>query len=305
MAVAVSCAPLSPGDRVPPVASPTPPAASQAPTSTPTPTRPPVVLVGAGDIASCALQGDELTAQLLDRIPGIVFTTGDNVYEYATAADFANCYAPTWGRHLVRTRPTAGTHEYLTPQAKPYFDYFGAAAGDPAKGYYSYEAGDWHVIVLNSSCAQVGGCAAGSAQERWLRADLSQHPTKCTLAMWHQPLFSSGDTHGSNPVTKALWQALYEAGADVVIAGHDHHYERFGPQDADGRLDRERGIRQFIVGTGGASLRGVRQRLPNSETIATGVWGVLELTLSAESYAWRFVPVEAGRFNDSGSAACH
>jgi hypothetical protein len=304
--VVVSCAPaLGRNGGSPPAGSASPGQETASPTATPAPTPPPVVLVGAGDIASCALNGDELTARLLDQIPGIVFTAGDNAYELATAADFANCYAPTWGRHRARTRPATGTHEYLTPQARPYFEYFGAAAGDPATGYYSYDAGAWHVIVLNSNCAQVGGCGPGSPQERWLRADLGQHPRKCVLAIWHQPLFSSGDTHGSNAITKPLWQALYEAGADVVVVGHDHHYERFAPQDAEGRLDPARGIREFVVGTGGASLRGLRQRLPNSEVAGTGTWGVLELTLSAESYSWRFVPVAGGRFTDSGTATCH
>jgi hypothetical protein len=159
------------------------------------------VFVGAGDIASCTSTGDEATANLLDTIPGTVYTTGDNAYESGTASEFENCYDPSWGRHKARTRPAVGNHEYYsTTNASGYFGYFGAAAGDPSKGYYSYDLGSWHIISLNSNCSFVagGGCAAGSDQEKWLRADLAAHPNACTLAYWHHPLFSSGPTSGGN-----------------------------------------------------------------------------------------------------------
>jgi hypothetical protein len=260
-----------------------------------------VTLVGAGDIASCTSSGDEATAKLLDAIPGTVFTAGDNAYPDGTAADFANCYAPTWGRHKARTRPAAGNHEYYTLGAEPYFDYFGSAAGDRDKGYYSYDAGSWHVIVLNSNLAM----SAGSPEETWLRADLADHPARCTIAIWHHPRFSSGP-HGSSTTVRPLWQALYDAGADVVVVGHDHTYERFAPQTAAGALDLARGIREFVVGTGGgASLYAFNGIAPNSEVRNNTTRGVLKLTLYSDRYDWKFVPVAGGSFTDSGSASCH
>ncbi|MCH7718695.1 MAG: metallophosphoesterase, partial [Chloroflexi bacterium] len=153
------------------------------------------MLVGAGDIASCASSGDEATADLLDGIAGTVVTFGDNAYQSGTESEFADCYEPTWGRHKARTRPAPGNHDYITPGASGYFEYFGAAAGDPSKGYYSYDLGAWHVIAINSNCSQVGGCDAGSPQEQWLRADLAESPTSCTVAYWHHPRFSSS-LHG-------------------------------------------------------------------------------------------------------------
>jgi len=262
------------------------------------------VLVGAGDISSCSNNGDEATASLLDGIPGTVFTTGDNVYEVGSSTEFANCYSPTWGRHKGRTRPVVGNHEYGTAGAAGYYGYFGAAAGDPAKGYYSYDLGAWHIIVLNSNCGSVGGCAAGSAQEKWLRADLAAHPNVCTAAMWHHPRFNSGAQHGSSTSSQAFWQALYDYGADVVLAGHEHTYERFAPQNAAGNADALRGIREFVVGTGGKSHYGFGTPLPNSEVRNGDTYGVLKLTLNATSYAWQFVPVAGQTFTDSGSASC-
>jgi hypothetical protein len=186
------------------------------------------VLVGAGDIADCKdLSGAEATAKLLEKIPGTVIAVGDLAYPDGSKENF-ECYDRTWGRVKSRTRPSPGNHEFHAAGATPYFDYFGVAAGDPKAGYYSYELGAWHVIVLNSECKDVGGCDAGSPQEKWLRADLTAHPVACTLAYWHKPLFSSGGAHGNDLTVKPLWQALYEANADVIIGGHDHDYERFG-----------------------------------------------------------------------------
>jgi hypothetical protein len=261
------------------------------------------VIVGAGDIATCSNTSDEATANLLDTIPGTVFTAGDNVYSDGTASEFTNCYNPSWGRHKARTRPAPGNHDYHTAGATGYYSYFGAAAGDPKKGYYSYDLGAWHVVVVNSNCSEVGGCQAGSAQEQWLRADLAAHPATCTLAYWHHPLFSSGQ-HGNDTEMRPIWQALYDARADVVVNGHDHDYERFAPQNPSGQADASRGIREFVVGTGGAGLRAVGSGIANSE-VRNGVTnGVLKLTLHAGSYDWQFVPVAGQTFTDSGTAAC-
>jgi ABC-type transporter MlaC component len=263
------------------------------------------VLVGAGDIASCVSDGDEATASLLDTIAGVVFTLGDNAYEAGTSIEFAACYDPSWGRHKARTRPAPGNHDYLTPAASDYFDYFGAAAGHPARGYYSYGLGSWHIVVLNSNCAEIGGCHPGSAQERWLRANLAAHPRTCTLAYWHHPRFSSGPD-GSEPGLEALWHALYEHGVDVVLAGHDHVYERLAPQTPGGDPDPARGLRQFVVGTGGASHhRFAGPPVANSEVRNDDTFGVLKLTLRPASYEWQFVPVAGRTFTDSGTARCH
>ncbi|HUS16780.1 MAG TPA: metallophosphoesterase [Chloroflexia bacterium] len=261
------------------------------------------ILVGAGDIAGCGEPGAEATARLLDGIPGTVFAAGDTVYDAGSPAEFANCYDATWGRHKARTRPAVGNHEYGTPNADGYFAYFGAASAPPL-GYYSYELGAWHIVVINSMCGQIGGCGPGSPQELWLRADLASHPARCTLAYWHHPRFSSG-AHGSIVAMQPIWQALYDAGAEVVLSGHDHHYERFAPQDATGRLDQDRGIREFVVGTGGKSHYPIGPPIPNSEVHTGSTYGVLKLTLHAGSFDWQFVP-EAGRaFTDRGTGVCH
>ncbi len=264
-----------------------------------------VVLVGAGDIAGCDnLPSAEATAKLLDAIPGAVFGAGDFAYPDGSPEHFAKCYEPTWGRHKARTRPALGNHDYLTKGASGYFKYFGKAAGDPGKGYYSYDLGAWHIVALNSNCSEIGGCGAGSAQERWLREDLASHPAPCTLAYWHHPLFTSGG-HGNDNEMKPIWQALYEGGAEIVINGHDHDYERFAPQDANGRADSARGIREFVVGTGGKSLRPFKTPVPNSEIRSSDAFGVIKLTLRPSGYDWKFVPVAGKTFTDSGSDVCH
>ncbi len=263
------------------------------------------VLVGAGDIADCKnLSGAEATARLLDQLQGTVMAVGDLAYPDGSKENFT-CYDKTWGRAKSRTRPAPGNHEFHSAGATPYFDYFGAAAGDPKTGYYSYELGTWHIIVLNSECKDVGGCDAGSPQEKWLRADLAAHPAACTLAYWHKPLFSSGGTHGNDLAVKPLFQALYEADAEIVVNGHDHDYERFAPQTPDGTADPKRGIREFVVGTGGKNHRPFGAPKPNSELRDATAFGVLKLTLKPNAYDWEFVP-EAGKgFTDSGSGACH
>jgi hypothetical protein len=263
------------------------------------------VVLTAGDIAGCDTFGDEATAALLDRLPGTVVPDGDLVYEDGTAQQFADCYDPTWGRHKARSRPVIGGHEYRTPGAAPYFAYWGAVAGDPAKGYYSYDIGVWHVIALNGVCAAVGGCGSGSPEEVWLRGDLAGHPAACTLAFLHAPRFSSGNIHGSNADMQSFWQALYDAGAELVVSGDDHIYERFAPQTPTGAADALRGIREIIAGTGGRSHYGIGTIKPNSEVRNTDTFGILKLTLRSGGYDWNFVPEAGKTFADSGSGTCH
>lgn len=259
-------------------------------------------MVGAGDIANCSTTTDEATAKLLNGISGTVFTVGDNAYNSGTAAEFKDCYDSSWGRHKARTKPSVGNHEYYTAGASGYFNYFGAAAGNPKKGYYSYNRGYWHIIALNSMCEKVGGCGSTSPMVTWLKQDLSANPKKCTIAYWHQPLFSSGD-HGNSTKMKPSYQVLYNKNADVVVTGHD--YERFAPQRPDGTLNRSRGIREFVVGTGGTSLRPFGDIKPNSQVRNSNTHGVLKLTLHSASYDWEFVPVAGKTFSDSGSKSCH
>jgi acid phosphatase type 7 len=263
------------------------------------------ILVGAGDIADCKdLSGAEATAKLLDQIPGTVMAVGDLAYPDGSKENFA-CYDKTWGRAKSRTHPAPGNHEFHAAGATPYFDYFGPAAGDPKTGYYSYELGTWHIIVLNSECKDVGGCEPGSPQEKWLRADLAAHAVACTLAYWHKPLFSSGSAHGNDLTVKPLFQALFEANADLVINGHDHDYERFAPQTPEGAADLARGIREFVVGTGGKNHRPFAEPKPNSELRDATAFGVLKLTLRPGAYYWQFIPEAGKTFTDSGSGACH
>ncbi|MEJ2204146.1 MAG: metallophosphoesterase, partial [Gemmatimonadota bacterium] len=224
-----------------------------------------------------------------------------NAYSDGTAANFSECYDPSWGRHKARTRPSPGNHDYHTPDAAGYFDYFGALAGEDRTGYYSYDLGSWHVISLNSEIDM----DAGSPQEQWLRADLAANPTACTLAYWHKPRFSSGDNHGSSSGPVPLWEALYEHHVEIVLNGHDHLYERFAPQTPDGTADPDHGIRQFTVGTGGGQLYDFGTPLPNSEARNNVAHGVLKLVLSPGSYQWEFVPVAGEAFMDSGVGTCH
>ena len=261
-------------------------------------------MVGAGDIAGCYWRTDEETARLLDRIDGVVFTLGDNVYTSGRLSEFARCYGPTWGRHLERTRPTPGNHEYRTKDAAAYFAYFGHRAGDAGKGWYSYDVDGWHVVALNTDRSY----KAGEEQLRWLEEDLSRHRARCTLVYMHHPRYTSGKHGGrTGRLDRVLpiWEILYAHGVEVVLAGHDHHYERFAPQDPQGRLDRERGIRQFIVGTGGAPPYRLRARAANSEVVGGRARGVLKLSFSPDGYEWEFVPIPGTRFTDSGRGTCH
>jgi hypothetical protein len=261
-------------------------------------------LIAAGDIAGCGHDRDTATAALLDSRPGtVVATLGDNVYPDGTASEFASCYEPTWGTLRSITRPAAGNHDYHVAGAAAYYDYFGSAAGAPARGYYSYELGAWHVVVLNSNCGEVGGCERDSAQARWLADDLAAHPAACSLAYWHHPRFSSGE-HGSDDRYTDFWEILSEHGADVVLNGHDHDYERFDLQNALGEIDSTHGLREFVVGTGGAPLRAFDTTERNSLVRQSSAHGVLRLTLHATSYDWRFEPVSGASFTDSGRGVC-
>lgn len=274
------------------------------PSRGPAVTAPPgsAVLVGAGDIATCDGNGDEATAALLDGIDGAVFTAGDNAYESGSVEEFRDCYRPSWGRHLTRTRPAPGNHDHGTDDLAGYRGYFGDRAGSPDTSWYSYEVGAWHVVVLDSMCGEVGGCGPESRQGIWLAADLAGSSARCTVAIWHHPRFSSGD-HGSDAGVDPFWRVLHAAGVDVVINGHDHDYERFAPQDPDGVADPD-GIRQFVVGTGGAPLRDFKDAVANSVVRAAIAHGVLRLTLRQSGYDWQFLSVD-GSFADAGAATCH
>ncbi|MFL5720760.1 MAG: metallophosphoesterase family protein [Chloroflexota bacterium] len=261
------------------------------------------VLTGAGDIASCSSGADKKTAALVDAIPGTVFTAGDNAYENGSVKDYRECYDPAWGRVKDRTRPSAGNHDWQTNDLRGYLDYFGDAAAPDGKSWYSYDLGAWHVIVLDSNCSKVDGCGADSAQGRWLAADLKASSSLCTLAIWHHPRFSSG-IHGNAKSVDPFWRALYAAGADLIVNGHDHDYERFAPQDPSGHEDRERGIREFVVGTGGAEQRPFVTSRANSELRSTGTFGIIRLDLHRASYDWQFIPT-SGDFGDSGTGPCH
>jgi hypothetical protein len=230
-----------------------------------------------------------------------VAALGDNAYPHGSTQDYLNCYDPSWGLYKAQTLPTTGNHEYDTAGASGYFNYFGAA-GDPSKGYYPYDLGSWHVVVLNSNCSRVGGCDGTFPQVQWLKSDLATHPNTRTLAYWHAPRFSSSQT--STPLA-AFWSALYKAMAEVVLNGHMHNYERFAEQTPGGVVKPGGGIREFVVGTGGEKLVSFTTVRANSEVREASTFGVLKLTLHAGSYDWQFVPVAGKSFTDFGTTSCH
>jgi predicted phosphohydrolase len=259
-----------------------------------------VVLVGAGDIARCdMLSGAILTARLLGSIPGTIFTVGDHAYPSGSEKDFRECYEPTWGRYKSRTRPSPGNHDLKTKRGRYYYEFFGENAGPAGRGYYSYDLGSWHIISLNSEIDRHGK----SDQARWLKEDLKASTHDCIAAYWHRPRFSSGP-HGDDRTLHDIWRLLYDAGADIVMNGHDHVYERFAPQNPKGKLDPERGIRQFTIGTGGGGVYRFKRKARNSEVRDYSVYGVLKLTLRPGGYDWEFVPILGGDFTDSGSGTC-
>ena len=283
------------------------PADTATPEATPTPAQ--VELIGAGDIINCDGAGGKATTKLLAQFPGAtIFTAGDNIDHLATPKEFKNCFGPTWGQFKDRIHPAIGEMEYnmKNPPAYAYFDYFGAAAGTPQEGWYSYDLGGWHIVVLNSECARVGGCEAGSVQEKWLKADLAAHPAQCSMAVWHLPRFYSAISEGL-PVLKDVWQDLYDAGVELVVNAHQHYYMRYAPMDPAGQLDEAHGIREFIVGTGGAVplAKGSPSCSGNCQVINNTTFGVLKLTLHPDGYDWAFVPEPGKTFSDGGSGECH
>lgn len=255
------------------------------------------VVLAAGDIAACGSGGDERTATLLDSNRGTVLALGDLAYDSGTLEEFQACFGPSWGRHKRRIRPAPGNHEYNS-DASGYFGYFGRAAGPAGRGYYSFELGSWHILSLNSE----RGTDAGGAQVRWLRADLARTRARCVLAFWHRPRWSSGE-YADDARVAPLWNALYDARADIVLSGHDHNYQRYPPMNKRGAIARARGIRSFVVGTGGRDRYGLRAD-SRRRAATDSTWGVLRLTLRPAGYRWRFVPVAGGSYRDSGSGTC-
>lgn len=275
------------------------------------------VLIGVGDIARCGWEGDEVTARLVDSVlradsvAGVedaVFTVGDHAYPNGSEAEFQNCFGASWGdsskRIMRKIRPAIGNHENNTGFGAPYYRYFGDRAGPVGKGYYSYKLGEWHIVVLNSEMMSSSRYTSGERQTQldWLRQNLEENQTRCAIAYMHRPLFSSGG-HGGSSGVRALWDILFEHGVDVVLTGHEHHYERFAPVTPSGVRDTVRGMTQFIVGTGGADLRGLRSPVPNSVTRIQGHYGVLKLTLGREEFRHAFLDPQ-GRIWDPGGGRC-
>jgi hypothetical protein len=273
------------------------------------------VILTAGDIGDCLRHGDDSTAMLLDTLAGVVIPLGDNAYDSGTVDEYTNCYGPTWGRQKARTRPVAGNHDYAhaadgSVSAAGYFAYFGSAAGDPSKGYYDFTLGSWLVIVINTGSDKPTYYEAGSPQEQWLRSELASHSQECVLAVFHHPRFSTIAARDSITFyTEAIWNALYQYGADLVLNGHDHAYQRFAAQKPDGTRDDAFGIRQITVGTGGGeTLYAFRTPAPvgsNMEVRNNTTHGILHLTLRSGGYDWKFVPASGATFTDSGSGTCH
>lgn len=239
---------------------------------------------------------------VLERHPAALLALGDTQYSRGTFDAYLRSYDPTYGRLLDITHPVPGNHEYETPGAAGYFAYFGRRAGTPGSGYYSYDLGAWHVVALNSNCGAVS-CEAGGEQERWLRADLAAHPATCTLAYWHHPRWSHGE-HGDDRDVAPLVRAAYDAGVELILTGHDHDYERYVPRSPSGDAEPGRGVREFVVGTGGRNLRTAHGG-EGTEAVDSDTFGALFLTLSPAGYSWRFTPVGASRFSDHGSDRCH
>ena len=274
-----------------------------SPLPTPVPDNRPRVVYAAGDIADCP-DRTPAVASLVQDPDSVILALGDIVYPAGASSGFRDCFDPVWGGMKSRIRPVPGNHDYQTGRARGYYRYFGSQAGDAGKGYYSFDLGWWHVVAINSICQYIGSCRKHSPEIDWLRADLAAHPGGCTLAYWHHPRFSSGDG-ASLRRTTYMWRLLYAAGTEVVLNGHDHDYERFAPVDPAGHPDAERGIREFVVGTGGTHLTDRARVAPNSEIWTNEYHGVLELTLRPRGYDWRFIAAETGAVIDRGTGTCH
>ncbi len=274
-----------------------------APTATAEPTATPVYFSGAGDISICGQSGDDQTAAiLLERVgSGLYFTAGDNSNENGSLYEYQKCFGPSWGQLMPDLRVVPGNHDYYSDPLENYWVYFDGVAGEPGKGWYSFEHGDWHILMLNSNCGYVG-CGPSSEQIDWMKQDLETHPSRCSLAIWHHPRFNSGIA-GNADWLYTFWDVLYEQGVDIVVNGHDHHYERMAKINPQGEPDSIYGIRSFIVGTGGASHYGIDKVQPFSEVRITKQFGIIQFELKAESYAWQFINVE-GEVLDSGTDIC-
>lgn len=305
-AVLVACKPPEKVTPPPAHASPTQVAISGA-----------ALLIGAGDIGVCGSRGDEQTAELMDSVlkadsvagvPVVAFTTGDNAYPAGLDRDFVRCFTPSWGdpkkRIMKVLRPSIGNHDYQSQRGAAYYRYFGSRAGPVYKGYYSYEIGEWHAIALNSEIVFDGALYEKQAQEAWLRNDLKNNTRKCTVAYFHRPLYSSG-AHGPSPGMYPIWRILADAGVDLVLAGHEHHYERFLPINAAGAVDSVNGMEQIIVGTGGGGLTGIRSRVQTGSSVQIqGHWGILIAALGTDEYRTSFVDV-SGKVWDPAGRKCH
>jgi 3',5'-cyclic AMP phosphodiesterase CpdA len=299
---------LTPATKAPVAVSPSP-SSDVAPGGVPTPVpgESPTVALAVGDIVSASSPGDEATAKLLDSQPGAILALGDNVYENGTESEFQQVFDVSWGRHKSRIRPVPGNHEYNTPEAAPYYKYFGAAAGEPDKGFYAYDLGPhWRVLAINSELEnRIAASGLESRQLEWVESELKANSGKHVMAVWHHPRYSSG-IHGDNPFMDATWDLLVKYGAELVLAGHDHEYERFAPMDQNGKRDETRGLRSFVVGTGGGTLSPITDGVQaNSEAHDDQTWGVLKVSLYSNRYTWEFLPIEGKSFRDQGEGRCH
>lgn len=267
----------------------------------------PAVLIGAGDITVCGQDGDDRTAALIERLivqypQAEIFTAGDNTQTMGEPYEYADCFDRTWGRLPAPIHPSPGNHDWFIEKGANYFSYFGEAAGDFGLGYYSYDVGGWHIVSLNSNC-NLEDCGEASAQAQWFRADLQANQAACTLVYWHHPLRSSGIVP-INPGGETLWQIASDFDVDVVVNGHDHHYERFAPLDRDGRVNQVSGMRSFIVGTGGAWLFDLGEPLAITEAMDNTTYGVILFLLYPYRYEWKFTPVSGSYFSDAGAGVC-
>lgn len=261
-------------------------------------------MIAVGDIAACYSTGDEQVAAMVANMPGTIATLGDTVYTFGYLGDYFRCFQPSWGPLKSRIRPAIGNHEYLWKGGSPFFNYFRSAAGPRHRGYYSYDLGSWHIVVINSNCAKIGGCGPGSPQYSWLRRDLRLNRGRCSLAYWHHPRYSIGRM-GPYAGMKPVWNLLYRYGTEAVLTGHDHNYQRYTPIGDAGVRDTRRGIREFVVGTGGASKQAITRYSSYVEASQDDYYGVLKLDLYKSHFSWEFVSTPDGAYSDSGEDRCH